>query len=129
VKKKSPKLWGAFTDEEFEKYLHAFVKNTLRRSSFRWPWRGLAVKKAWVERGVYKCAGCGGHAPSKEIRLDHIHPVVEPHIGFTTWDTFLRRLLVRETGFQVLCKDCHLTKTKEENERRKEIRAKRRGKV
>jgi len=101
----------------------AFCIAALRRASYRWPGRYTAMKVAHVDRNAYKCAKCEGIFPKKEIRLDHIDPVV-PVEGFELrkdfdLHEFAERLLVEESGFQVLCDSCHSEKTKGENAERK----------
>ena len=68
------------------------------------------------------CAGYGRpphEVRAKEIEVDHIEPVVDPDVGFTTWDDFIERLFVEEDKLQVLCKDCHKKKTAEEARKRR----------
>lgn len=100
-----------------------FVKNTLRQASFRWKARNEALVAARVERGRYLCASCGGLFGPKEIQVDHIHPVVDPKVGFTTFDDYIQRLFCPVEGYQVLCcgdgeTGCHGVKTRIENEMR-----------
>jgi len=52
--------------------------------------------------------------------VDHIEPVVDIKRGFVSWDEYIKRLLVEKKGLQVLCRDCHDKKTKEERGQRKE---------
>jgi hypothetical protein len=56
---------------------------------------------------------------NKEISLDHIEPVVDPHLGFVDWNNYIERLFCEASGFQVLCKTCHSAKSKRENEIRR----------
>lgn len=98
--------------------LRSFVTHTLRRGSFRWPARGEALKLARIERGLYKCNLCSGSFKNKDIKLDHIIPIV-PVKGFDNWDGFINRLFCNSEGFQVLCKQCHESKTMIENNMRK----------
>lgn len=98
---------------------HKWMMNGLRRISYRWPPRYKTKLAARVERGVYKCArkGCGNH-PAKEVQLDHIKPVIDPKTGFVDWNTYIERLFVGPSGWQVLCKKHHKQKSKRENARR-----------
>jgi 5-methylcytosine-specific restriction endonuclease McrA len=100
-----------------------WLTNKLRRLSYQWPSRKEAIRKARIERGVYRCAICEGSFKPKEIQLDHIDPVIDPHIGFTNWDDYINRLFVGEDGWQILCRVCHEFKTKFENEIRKSVKA------
>lgn len=112
-KKKLPE-----TEEQFQAYLKRFVVASLRRSSLYWPFRNLALKAARVERGLYKCAHCNNCFPKKEIRLDHIMPVVKLS-GFSGWEDYINRMFPKDSGFQTLCLSCDAHKGKEENILRK----------
>lgn len=98
-------------DEERRKWIIASV----RRASYRWVPRYKAKAAARIERGQYKCAACKGLFGPKQISLDHIKPVVDPHKGFIDWNNYIERLFCEEDGFQVLCKTCHSAKSKHEN--------------
>lgn len=99
--------------------LKSFVIASLRRASYRWPARYKVMNAARIQRGIYLCNSCKKPHARKHIKMDHIDPVVDPTQGFTTWDSYIARLFVDESGWQVLCKTCHDTKTKEERVIRK----------
>lgn len=104
------------TEEEYNKALKKFLIPTLRRASYRWSGRSEALKLARVSRGLYKCAACSFLFGNKDIQLDHIHPIIPlDGIGFTNWDTYIKRLLCTANGYQVLCVSCHGIKTTVEN--------------
>lgn len=110
---------------EFEQLLKNFVIATLRRSSYRWPARNDAYKAARIERGLYACRSCHGTFNRKEVRIDHIEPIIPlDGTGFTSWDNYINRLFVKAEGFQVLCDNCHKIKTDMEKSLRKESRNK-----
>lgn len=95
----------------------AWIKNILRRGSYRWPPRYEAIKAAKVERGVYMCRGYGRRAHRvrhKEIQIDHIVPVIDPATGHTTFDKYINRLFCEADNLQILCLSCHKAKTKNE---------------
>jgi 5-methylcytosine-specific restriction endonuclease McrA len=104
----------------------AFVKGALRGAM--WPPKYTCIAKAFVGHGVnpatnrkckmYKCASCAASFPAKQMKADHITPVVGPE-GFVDWNTFIARLYVEADGFQAVCEVCHNKKTKEEREARK----------
>ena len=119
---------GQWTKARF----HSFIKGGLRGVSGRWPPKHTVKKRAWVERGIYLCAG--HNKPAHEVPLtakkvpghrvnnvfvDHIEPVVGPE-GFIDWDTLIERMFCEIDGLQLLCKDCHDKKTSEERQQRKE---------
>lgn len=56
--------------------LKTWMKGRLRKMSYQWPERTQAKSDARVERGLYKCAGCGHLFGYKDIKVDHIEPVV-----------------------------------------------------
>jgi hypothetical protein len=118
----SKKPFAQYTKDEIEKYRHQFIKNTLRRASYRWPWRSVALKRAWIEWGKYKCEKCKKEIAAKEKQLDHTKPVVNIKKGFQSWDIYCERLFTDASGFKVLCLDCHAKKTKSENEKRRKYR-------
>lgn len=123
---------GEWTDARFR----SFIKGGLRSISNRWPPKSRVFKKAWIDRGVYLCAGWGcsahqvplsmqkseGSARIRNVFVDHIRPVVETS-GFDTWDSVIDNLFCEEDGLQVLCKACHDLKTKEERVKRKEYKS------
>lgn len=95
----------------------------------RWPPKHEVKKKARVERGKYLCNGCKQIVPTSikvdgkrvnNIHVDHIDPVIDPHVGFEDWDTVIQRLFCEEEGLQVLCASCHKEVTAEERRIAKE---------
>jgi len=104
--------------------LKDFLIRGLRALSYKWQARSEAKKKARVSRGIYECASCKDNWRNKDICLDHIDPVIDPVEGFKDWNEYIRRLFCDAEGFQVLCRDCHLKKSRAENEIRKKHRSK-----
>lgn len=95
----------------------------IRRASYRWPPRNEALKRARVERGLYKCAQCSGIFSREFVVIDHKIPVVGSE-GFTTWDEYIERMFCNVDNFQILCFIDHEIKTKEEAHARKAHRDK-----
>ena len=96
---------------------NSFIRSALRNAWQRWPPKYNKKNLARVERGIYRCEGYNSEAHNvraKEVQVDHIIPVVDPEKGFVSWNTFIKRLFVEEDKLQVLCKECHSRKTKEE---------------
>lgn len=104
-----------------EEKLKRFVISALRRSTLYWYARNEAIKDARIERGLYQCNSCKKSFGRKEIRVDHIIPVVKLS-GFTNWHDYIIRMFPDKTGFQVLCLGCNTLKTKTENLIRKNYR-------
>ena len=106
-----------------------FITSVLRGGSRRWPPRNVVLNASKTSKKLnpksgrvaqhYVCASCKGEFPLKEVSVDHLLPVVDPHKGFETWDTYISRLYCEEDGLQVLCDACHTRKTAEEREERK----------
>lgn len=123
VKVEKTRNGGQWTEARYR----SFIISTLRRSSSRWGPRNECKKAARHEeklpspttgRPVFhcKCAGCGELFPETTCSVDHIQPVIDPHVGFVNWDTYIERMYCEAEGFQVLCTECHDNKTKEERD-------------
>ncbi len=97
----------------------SFITSALRRASSRWAPKYLTKKNARTARNTYKCSLCANSVGNKDIKIDHINPVVDPTKGFESWDKFIERLFVELDGYQAICITCHKTKTAEEREIRK----------
>ena len=110
---------GRWTESAFT----SFIKNALRAASSRWAPKYDCLKAARVARGKYKCAACGELFGPKEVKVDHIEPVVDPVTGFLDWNEYIKRLFVEITGYQTLCVGCHHEKSIAENERRRTLKS------
>lgn len=119
---------GNWTEARFK----SFIISQLRQGTRRWAPISEVMKEARVKRGLYHCAGCGKDVPAstkegskrvKNVFVDHINPIVDPAIGFTTWDEYIERIFCEKENLQLLCKACHDEKSGEERavatERRK----------
>lgn len=82
--------------------ISTFVKGLLRRGTFSWKARNECLKNARVDRGQYRCADCDDVFKIKEVQVDHILPVVDPKVGFVSWDDYTARMFPEIEGFQVL---------------------------
>lgn len=96
----------------------SFLMSGLRRLSRFWQPAKVCLGKARISRGVYQCNMCKTVVGAKEIKVDHIEPVI-PIEGFESWDIVIERLFCEEDGFQAICKTCHDSKTQIENNKRK----------
>jgi 5-methylcytosine-specific restriction endonuclease McrA len=98
-----------------------FVIRVLRRGTYKWPARTIALREARLERGVYECAHCKNQFGRKEVHVDHKIPVIPLH-GTNDFNLIIERMFCPASGLQVLCKPCHKQKTKIENDLRKGYR-------
>lgn len=114
---------GLWTEAKFTN----FIKNLLRSGQRKWKPMQDCIKNARTRRGFYHCAECEQEVPAtfihptsgrrtKNIIADHIEPVIDPAVGFTTWDEFIERLFVEDEHWQALCWSCHKIKTSEETQ-------------
>lgn len=121
---------GRWTEAQF----NSFVKNNLRSATRKWQPIQECRKKANRGRGIYECAHCGNLVPPtifdedkrkrmKNIFTDHIKPIIDPAVGFTTWDECIERMYCEADNLQLLCKDCHSMKSREEIDIAKQRRA------
>jgi 5-methylcytosine-specific restriction endonuclease McrA len=99
----------------------------------RWGPIALCLKNARVGRGEYLCAQCKQIVPAttkvggrrvKNVHVDHIEPIVDPSVGFVSYDVLIERMFCEAPNLQVLCSECHTIKTDEEKAQAKARRAK-----
>jgi hypothetical protein len=118
---------GQWTEARFK----SFIRGNLRRVSQKWAPIQTCLAKARVARGEYLCAACKEIVPAttkvdgkrvKNVHVDHIEPVIDPNIGWVSWDSLIERMFVEEDKLQVLCDRCHTIKTNEEKAIAKERR-------
>lgn len=117
---------GAWTKARF----NSFVKSALRSASMRWPPKYLCLRTAATEKKVnpktgrvaqhFLCNSCKQQFPQKDVSVDHISPLINPEIGFTSWDELINNLFCEVENLQVLCRDCHQIKTTKEKQLKKE---------
>ena len=121
---------GMWTQAKF----NSFIKNNLRSATRKWAPIQKCKKRAHVGRGEYRCDRCGQVVPPtvvdettrkrvKNIFVDHIEPIIDPAVGFTTWDECIERMFCDSSNLQLLCKPCHSVKSHEEIEVAKKRRA------
>lgn len=99
----------------------SFLMSALRQQSRYWFPKKQCLTRAKVGRGKYQCASCPAIVGPKEIKADHITPVI-PIEGFDNWSEVIKRIFCGADGYQALCKKCHDIKTKKENDQRKSWR-------
>lgn len=110
---------GQWTEARF----HSFIKSLLRQGTRRWAPISEVMKEARVSRGMYLCAGCKQEVPPTikdgrkrvtNVSVDHIIPVIDPEVGFVSWDDTIEKMFAEKDNLQLLCKECHDKKTTEE---------------
>jgi 5-methylcytosine-specific restriction endonuclease McrA len=120
---------GKWTEARYR----SFVKGNLRRSTMKWSPINESLGDARTRRGFYRCAGCQeevtasakvGRVRKKNVHVDHINPIIDPDVGWVSWDETIERMFCEKENLQVLCTICHDIKTNDEKEKAKARRAK-----
>lgn len=111
---------GRWTEAAFK----SFIKNNLRNATRKWAPISDTLKAARTRRGFYICNGCKEEVPNsakneggkriKNVLVDHIEPIIDPAVGWVSWDSTVDRMFCEASNLQVLCHDCHKKKTDEE---------------
>lgn len=123
---------GQWTEARFR----SFIRSQLRAATMRWGPIATSLKGARVGRGEYLCAECKQIVPAttkvggrrvKNVHVDHILPIVDPDVGFVSYDELVERMFCEKDNLQVLCTECHTVKTDDEKARAKARRARDRG--
>ena len=142
VRKVKPKKRASVTRERnagtmSEAEFRSFIISWLRKLSIYWKPKNIAIARARIRRGVYKCELCWKEWPAtlpplpwrkrkrKNIQADHIKPAV-PITWWIDYNNFIERLFVEADWYQAICWECHSGqngKTKTENKERAEARA------
>ncbi len=120
---------GLWTEARFR----SFIKGGLRQLTRRWAPISKCLSDARTRRGFYLCAGCKTETPStvkddngkriKGVAVDHIIPIIDPAVGWVSWDDTIERMFCEPENLQVLCHDCHTKKSNEEKAIAKQRRA------
>ena len=106
--------------QAWNKFKHNFIKNTLRRATYRWPSKTICKNNAKKDYALYECSDCKKVFSPSLIEIDHIVPVSSVKTGFVDWNDFIDRLFVTSDKMQVLCINCHELKSQIENTIRRE---------
>lgn len=110
---------GKWTEAKFR----SFIKNNLRRMCSKWAPIQETLKEARTRRGFYMCACCHQEVPAsimvggkrvKNAVVDHEPPIIDPEVGFVSWDEVIDRMFAEKEGLQVLCHACHTEKSNKE---------------
>ena len=118
---------GKWTEARF----NSFIKSLLRSGTRKWAPVQEVKKEARTRRGFYRCAGCKEEVPATIVIegkrtnnavVDHREPIVDPHVGFVSWDEVIERMFVEKDKLDLLCHKCHTEKSLEERQIAKERR-------
>lgn len=110
---------GNWTEARFKN----FIVSLLRAGTRKWEPISATLKEARVSRGNYLCKGCNQVVPKStkvdgkrknNVTVDHIFPVVDPDVGFTSWEEYINRMFCEKENLQVLCYSCHQDKSNQE---------------
>jgi hypothetical protein len=120
---------GDWTQARF----NSFVKSALRAASRGWPPKYKTLNEACVGQRTniktgrlakhYTCSACQVAHPAKDVQVDHYEAVINPSVGFVSWDSFIDNLFCEQENLQVLCKPCHEIKSSAEKQIAKERKA------
>lgn len=71
-----------------------------------------------------RCVACTKPTALYQMEVDHIEPIVPLHLTLEqmSWDDLVSRLFCGSCNLQVLCKDCHHSKSLSENKQRRLLR-------
>lgn len=112
---------GVWTEARYR----SFIKGNLRRTSMKWGPIGECLKHARVRRGWYLCAECKEEVPAsivinrkrvKNAIVDHKNPIIDPAIGWVSWDDCIERMFCELDNLQCVCHACHQVKSMEEKD-------------
>lgn len=102
----------------------SFIRSALRAAFNKYPPKFDAKLEARIvvegkrHRYEYICASCNCTYRDTEVQVDHIYPAGSLK-KYEDLPSFVANLFCETDNLQVLCKDCHKAKTKEEREARK----------
>lgn len=102
----------------------SFIRSALRKAWMKYP---LKFKTLSANRRVYngedkrtkweyQCRSCSGWFRGKDVIVDHIYPAGKLK-EFSDLPQFTSTLFCSCDNLQVLCKECHRIKTKEERQK------------
>ncbi len=120
--RKKPSL-DSLIPEEYEKRLKKIILAGLGKAWMFWPPRAEVKRRCKDPNrpGWFICELC--HESREKLDTDHIEPCVSPIVGMVGWSEYIeRRFVFSAKKLQVICKDCHKKKSKEENKIRREVK-------
>lgn len=118
--KSKPRNNGQWTEARYR----GFIRSALRGAWMRWPPNHSVKQSARTGYGEYTCAGYKRSAHTigasvvidgkrkNNVFTDHIEPVG----GDGDWNKVIENLFCEVYNLQLLCKECHDAKTKDERD-------------
>jgi len=102
----------------------SFIRSALRRAWTKYPVRYQVMDEAKQPykgkdkrtKWVYTCNLCKKTYKSTEVQVDHIKPAGSLRT-YADLPLFVQTLFCEKDNLQVLCKECHDTKTKEDRKK------------
>jgi len=119
IRRKSTTILSRNNGTMTESAFWSLIRASLRKASMYWkplqqcktdarrPYKGTNNRQKWE----YQCAACTKWFMDKEIQIDHIIEAGTLKSG-DDLKAFVERCFVEAGGYQVLCKPCHLIKSK-----------------
>lgn len=123
---------GKWTEARYR----SFIKGALRQATMKWAPIQECLANARTRRGFYRCNLCKEEVPAtekvgrkriKNIVVDHIEPIIDPAVGWVSWDDTVERMFSELDNLQAICKACHDVKSQEEKDIAKKRRAQERS--
>lgn len=111
-------------DRWTESRYFSFIRSALRGAFNKYPPKFDAKINARTtvegkrHRYEYQCAECGNTFRDNEVQVDHIEPAGSLKT-YADLPTFVEKLFCEVDNLQVLCKQCHKSKTQSEREAKK----------
>ena len=112
---------GEWTEAKFK----SFIRNQLRAATIKWKPIQDSKKAANIRRGVYLCSCCDEEITAtvvdvnkrkrvNNVIVDHKEPIIDPSVGWVSWDSLIDRMFCNSDNLAVVCRECHDKKTNEE---------------
>lgn len=119
---------GRWSESRFRQ----FIVTSLRQAAMKWGPKHDCISACFTRNGInpktgrkcklHRCELCGREVPKKDMRADHIEPVVDPNQGFVSWDEYIKRMFCEREGLQGICVTCHDKKSEREKNIRTGVR-------
>ena len=110
---------GTMTEAAYWSYIRSGLRQKFQRYPVKFQVKNANRRKKKKGRGFeYPCALCNDWFMDKDVQVDHIRPCG----SLKSWDDlvpFAKNLFCEKDNLQLLCKDCHQSKTNDERKKRK----------